>query len=144
MWPVTLAHDDENAMIQRIYLIPDAEGAQAFDESRLRNAIKRLASVDIFIEGQATADPVGTLFECDISPVQPDHIRVPIEVRSNLSSISIGAFDDAGLSAAIEFQRLYGREVFAFSEESSPDVAPLSTVKDATELAAVLKLSGSQ
>ncbi|MCC7419013.1 MAG: hypothetical protein IT428_01910 [Planctomycetaceae bacterium] len=54
--------------------------------------------------------------------------------------LTVGAYHDVGLTAALSIQREYGRDVFAFSEEASPDVISLAAVHDIDELKQLLKL----
>jgi hypothetical protein len=127
-------------MMQRLFLIPDPEGRETFDASRLRRAIQHLKGVTHWREGSDSVDPEGTLFECELESGDKTIVAIPIQVRKDLTSASIGAFHDDGLKAALDIQRGYGTEVFAFSEESSPEVVALSAIQSPQELAEKLKL----
>ena len=127
-------------MMQRIYLIPDSEGKGSFDEEKLREAIQSIARVRNWRDGESSLDPDGTLFECDLECSDKDIEAIPIEVRKDLKSVSIGAYHEDGLKAALHIQGRYGKGVFAFSEESSPDVVALSAIRSPNELAQKLKL----
>ena len=126
-------------MMQRLFLIPDSEGTKTFDGPRLRKAIQSLVGVTCWQESDLV-DPADTLFLCQL-PTGDDKIwPIPVEVRKNLSSVSIGSYHERGLNAALDIQRHYGGEIFAFSEELSPEVLPLSSIKSPHELAEKLKL----
>lgn len=127
-------------MMQRLFLIPDSEGKEPFDVPRLRTAIQSLNGVSRWREGPDSVDPEDTLFECELETGDKNIVPIPIEVRKNLSSVSIGAYHALGLNAALDIQRRYGGEMFAFSEESSPDVIPLSSIESSHELAEKLRL----
>ncbi|HXL25991.1 MAG TPA: hypothetical protein VN952_04885 [Chthoniobacterales bacterium] len=127
-------------MMQRLFLIPDSEGKETFDASRLRTAIQDLHGVTHWREGSDSVDPEGTLFECELETGDKTTVPIPIQIRKDLTSASIGAFHDEGLQSALDIQRRYGGEVFAFSEKSSPEVVALSAIKSPQELAEKLKL----
>jgi hypothetical protein len=90
-------------------------------------------------EGVETVDPAGTLFQCEIE-TGDGTIPVPVEVRKDLRSMTVGAFSDVGLEVALSIQREYGEPILAFSEESSPDFVGLTAVPTAQDLARMLKL----
>jgi hypothetical protein len=127
-------------MMQKLFLIADSEGSKAFDASKLRKAIEALTGATGFREGKESIDPENVLLEIELETGEDGVIPIPISVSKNLGSVSVGAYHDKGLNAALEIQRRYGEEVFAFSEESSPHVVPLSTIKSPQELAQSLKL----
>ena len=126
--------------MQRLFLVADQEARMSFDGARLRRIIQGLKGVTGWREGVDSVDPEGTLFECELETGDPRNIRVPIEVTTDLRSASVGAFHEDGLKAALEIQRHYGSEIFAFSEEAQPLMVPLSKVNSPDELAALLKL----
>ena len=82
---------------------------------------------------------VDTLFECEVAGSDVTS-PIPVSVTKDLTCVSIGAYHEDGLKAALEIQRRYGDEVFAFSEELSPDVVALSTVESPKALAEKLRL----
>jgi hypothetical protein len=130
--------------MQRLFLIPDPDGKETFDASRLRSAIQHLNGVIHWQEGPDSIDPESTLFECELEAGDKTTVPIPVQIRKDLTSLSIGAFHDDGLKAALDIQRRYGREVFAFSEESSPEVVALSAIISPQELAEKLKLRQSE
>jgi hypothetical protein len=126
-------------VIQRIHLIPDSEGKGTFDAEKLRQAIQGLGRTTNWRNEEDTLDE-GTLFECQLECSEKEVEPIPVQVRKDLSSLSIGGYHDDGLKAALDIQRRYGKEVFAFSEESSPAIVALSAIRSPRELGAKLKL----
>ena len=129
-------------MIQRLYFLAHAQGEEPFDADRLRRAIQSLNGLVNWREGANWHERAGILFQCELETGDPRNIRIPIRVMRDLRSASIGAFHDDGLRAALEIQRNYGAEIYAFSEEASPKVIALSTIKSPEELAAEHKIKG--
>jgi hypothetical protein len=127
--------------MQKLFLVPDSEGKKTFEAPKLREIIGTLKGVTGYREGKDSVDPESVLFECELETDEKGIMPIPIHVSKDLSSVSVGAYHDRGLSAALEIQKRYGDEIFAFSEESSPDIVSLLNIKSAQELAQHLKLS---
>lgn len=122
-------------MMQCIYLVLDATGTKGFDAAKLKPCIQTLPGVINWKEGAGSSR-----YSCALQRSDPQDMPVPIEVDNDMLSISVGAYCDEGLEAAIRIQRGYDQEVLAFSEESSPNMVRLSTIQSALELAKQLKL----
>jgi len=119
--------------MQKLWLIPDAEGKGSFDVHKLRLAIRGLPALTNW---QESSEEI--LFECDLNTSDASIQPIPIQVNKN--SISIGIYHNDGLKAALDIQKRYGEEMFAFSEESSPEVIAISLLRTPEELAIKLKL----
>src|SRR5262249_5476299 len=117
-------------MMQKIFLLLNNEGTTTFDASRLREILRRLPHVTICREGHDPSTS-NTLLECELRTDNDKDVPVTIEVPTDLRHLTIGAYSNVGLEAAINIQREYGDEIYAFSEESLPDSVQLSTVSTA-------------
>lgn len=127
-------------MMQYAFFLAHPEGQSSFVAEKLRHAIGSLKGIANWRERADTVFGESVLFRCELARTNEVDVPVPIIVSRDLLSFSVGAYCDVGLDAALEIQRRYGDEIYACSEESSPEVVRLSPIATAKELAEKLRL----
>lgn len=127
-------------MTQSILLFASENGVTPFTRERIVDVIDSVVETRS-AHGSATShsmDDSNIVWKLTAN----DSNTYPMQIMflGSQGSISVDTFHELGLQAAIDIQRAYGGEVYAWSEEASPLLAPVSTIKTPDELATILKL----
>jgi hypothetical protein len=121
---------------QTLWIVVDRHGRTPFDAERIRRVIGQLDGVFGWREDAARPGE----FSCQLGGCTEGHFPITIRLLDELRCVTIGAYCHLGLDAALSIQRGYGEPLFAFSEESSPDMVELATVATPEELSQRLGL----
>lgn len=127
-------------MTQSILLFASENGETPFNRERIVGVIESV------VETRSADRSATSCLKNDNNIVWKlvvnDSNTYPIQIvfLGEQGSISVETFHEMGLQAAIDIQRAYEDEVYAWSEEASPLLAPISAINTPGELATILKL----